>query len=174
MEPLGMDSGVIPDSQITASSVNNNNNSPAQARLNNFGWTAALNDLKSWLQIDLGTYKIVTRVATRGSSQSVRGSWVTSYRLQYSDDGFIFHFYQERRDTSAKVQPNIIVLCLRIFFFPTVFQSLNFLPFFFFLLLCSCLSEIKTLSPLYTINSVSQSQHTSSEYCLYSGTFTYQ
>ena len=127
MEPLGMESGVIPDSQITASSVNNNNNSPARARLNNLGWTAALNDLKSWLQIDLGTYKIVTRVATRGSSQSVRGSWVTSYRLQYSDDGFIFHFYQEPRDTSAKVQPDIRFLCLR-----TLFQSLNFLPFSFF------------------------------------------
>lgn len=102
-----MESGVIPDSQITASSVNNNNNSPARARLNNLGWTAALNDLKSWLQIDLGSYKIVTRVATRGSSQAVKGSWVTSYRLQYSDDGFIFHFYQEPRDTSAKVKPDI-------------------------------------------------------------------
>ena len=98
-----MDSGVIPDSQITASSVNNNNQSPAQARLNSLGWTAALDDPKSWLQIDLGSYKIVTRLATRGSLQSVTGSWVTSYRLQYGDDGFMFHFYQEPGDSSAKV-----------------------------------------------------------------------
>ena len=104
-----MESGVIPDSQITASSVNNNNYSPARARLNNLGWTAALNDLKPWLQIDLGSYKIVTRVSTRGSSQSVRGSWVTSYRLQYSDEGLIFQFYQEPRDTSAKVKPDFFV-----------------------------------------------------------------
>ena len=103
-----MESGVISDSQITASSVHNNNQSPAQARLNNLGWTAALDDPKSWLQIDLGSYKIVTRLATRGSSQSVTGSWVTSYRLQYSDDGFMFHFYQEPRDISAKVYQDFL------------------------------------------------------------------
>ena len=108
MEPLGMESGVIPDSQITASSVHSNNQSPAQARLSKLGWTAALNDPKSWLQIDLGSYKIVTRLATRGSSQSVTGSWVTMYRLQYSDDGFMFHFYQEPRDSSAKVYQDFL------------------------------------------------------------------
>ena len=107
-EPLGMQSGVIHDSQITASSVNNNNQSPVQARLFKLGWTAAFDDLKSWLQIDLGSYKIVTRLATRGSSQSVTGSWVTSYRLQYSDDGFMFHFYQEPRDISAKVYQDFL------------------------------------------------------------------
>ena len=112
-----MDSGVIPDSQITASSVNNNNQSPAQARLNSLGWTAALDDPKSWLQIDLGSYKIVTRLATRGSSHSVTGSWVTSYRLQYSDDGFRFHFYQEPGDSSAKVYQDYFV-CLKMILFP--------------------------------------------------------
>ena len=108
IEPLGMESGVISDSQITVSSVRNNNQSPAQARLNNLGWTAALNDPKSWLQIDLGSYKIVTQLATRGSSQSATGSWVTSYRLQYSDDAFMFHFYQEPRDISAKVYQDFL------------------------------------------------------------------
>ena len=110
---------MIPDSQITASSVNNNNyQSPALARLNSLGWTAALHDTKSWLQIDLGTYKIVTRLATRGSSQSwvtrywATGSWVTSYRLQFSDDGFMFHFYQEPRDSSAKVRKNDLIMIL--------------------------------------------------------------
>lgn len=118
-----MESGVIPDSQITASSVNKNNQSPARARLNNLGWTAALDDLKSWLQIDLGSYKIVARLATRGSSQSVPASWVTSYRLQYSDDGFLFHFYQEPRDTSAKVYPDF--MCdQKLFCFAFLFQSL--------------------------------------------------
>ena len=108
-----MESGVIPDSHITASSssVNNNYHSPARARLNNLGWTAASDDLKSWLQIDLGSYKVVTRLATRGSSQSITRSWVTRYRLQYSDEGFMFHFYQEPRDTSAKVYPDF--MCVR-------------------------------------------------------------
>ena len=123
IEPLGMESGVIRDSQITASSFHNNN--PAQARLNKLGWTAALNDPKSWLQIDLGSYKIVTRLATRGSSQSVTGSWVTMYRLQYSDDGFMFHFYQEPRDSSAKVYQVFFVcfVCLCVAF---VLKSITF------------------------------------------------
>lgn len=123
-----MESGVIPNSQITASSVNNNNQSPAQARLNHLGWTAALDDHKSWLQIDLGSYKIVTRLATGGSSQSVTGSWVTSYRLQYSDDGFMFHFYQEPRDSSAKVY-QFFCVCKMILFRIRIAQS-NFLDFF--------------------------------------------
>ena len=110
---------MIPDSQITASSVSNiHYQSPALARLNSLGWTAALYDPKSWLQIDLGSYKIVTRLATRGSSQSwvtwywATGSWVTSYRLQFSDDGFMFHFYQEPRDSSAKVCKNDLIMIL--------------------------------------------------------------
>lgn len=119
---------MIPDSQITASSVHNNN--PAQARLNKLGWTAALNDPKSWLQIDLGSYKIVTRLATRGSSQSLTGSWVTMYRLQYSDDGFMFHFYQEPRDSSAKVYHDFFVFCL--FVCRIRIEKSNFLDFFLF------------------------------------------
>ena len=124
---------MIADSQITASSVNNNNyQPPALARLNSLGWTAALYDRKSWLQIDLGSYKIVTRLATRGSSlfwvARYRGteSWVTSYRLQFSDDGFIFHFYQEPRDSSAKVSKNdLIIILFRIRLFRLFFSFFN-------------------------------------------------
>ena len=167
-----MDSGVITDSQITASSFNNNNQSPAQARLNRLGWTAASYDPKSWLQIDLGSYKIVTRLATRGSQSWVNRywatrSWVTSYRLQFSDDGFVFHFYQEPRDSFAKVCKNDLIMFLsRI----RLFRLFSL----FFFLMCRCLAEIETLPLLCTMNSASQSQPTSSGYCLYSGIITYQ
>ena len=95
--------------------------SPAQARLNHWGWSAGSDDLKQWLQVDLGSYIRVTQVATQGVNpwrfwywgrrwytgywgrRWYTGYWVTSYRLQYSDEGFIFHFYQEPSDTSAKV-----------------------------------------------------------------------
>ena len=164
---------MIPDFQITASSVNNNNyQPPAQARLNSLGWTAALYDRKSWLQIDLGSYKIVTRLATRGSSlfwiawYRGTGSWVTSYRLQFSDDGFMFHFYQEPRDSSAKVCKNDLIIIL--------FRIRLFRFFSLFFLMCRCLAEIETLSLLCIMNSASQSQHASSGYCLYSGIITYQ
>ena len=77
--------------------------SPARARLNQWGWSAGSDDLKQWLQVDMGSYIRVTRVATQGVNRWSTGYWVTSYRLQYSDEGFIFHFYQEPSDTSAKV-----------------------------------------------------------------------
>ena len=147
---------MIPDSQITASSVNNNNQSPARARLNNLGWTTASDDIKSWLQIELGSYKIVTRLATRGSYQSAARSWVTSYRLQYSDDGFMFHFYQEPRDNSAKVYLDFLCCSKINFCFAFVLQSLIIELSCFSFSICSCLEEIKTLSLSCIINSVSQ------------------
>ena len=103
MAPLGMESGVMSDAQITASSQQDANHSPARARLNNWGWTAGSDDLKQWLQADLNSFTRVTRVATQGVSRWSTGSWVTRYRLQHSDEGFIFHFYQEPSDNSAKV-----------------------------------------------------------------------
>ena len=103
MAPLGLESGVISDGQITASSQMDEHQSPAQARLNHWGWSAGSDDLKQWLQVDLGSYIRVTQVATQGVQRLSTGYWVTSYRLQYSDEGFIFHFYQEPSDTSAKV-----------------------------------------------------------------------
>ena len=65
------------------------------------GWSALKNDLNQWLQVDLGAYTRVTRVATQGRNSI--SEWVTKYMLQYSNDGFIFHFYQEEANSSARV-----------------------------------------------------------------------
>ena len=64
-------------------------------------WIARKNDLNQWLQIDLGGYTTLTRVATQGRSDA--DQWVTKYKLQYSDDGVIFQFYKEPQKTAAKV-----------------------------------------------------------------------
>lgn len=107
--PLGMESRTISDSQITASSQYDDNHSAKRARLNikrdgakKGGWSARILDGNQWLQIDLRSYTTVTRVATQG--RNVFSQWVTKYRLQYSNDGIIFHPYRERGDTSAKVR----------------------------------------------------------------------
>ena len=104
-----MESGAISDSQITASSQYNDNRAAQLARLNfkkeglkEGGWTTSTNDLNQWLQVDLGSYTTVTRVATQGVSANHK-QWVTKYRLQYSDDGLTFHFLKEPGPTSAKV-----------------------------------------------------------------------
>ena len=103
-----MDSGGITDAQISASSQWDNNHGASRARLhmqrngNQRGsWSARTNDLNQWLQVDLGGYTTLTRVATQGRSD--HDQWVTKYNLQYSDDGVIFQFYKEPHQTAAKV-----------------------------------------------------------------------
>ena len=105
-----MESGAISDSQISASSDYDDNHSAKRARLNmkrdgankQGGWSAGILEENQWLQIDLGSYTTVTRVATQG--RNVVSQWVTKYRLQYSNDGVIFHPYRERGENSAKVR----------------------------------------------------------------------
>ena len=108
--PLGMDSGAITDAQISASSQWDNNHGASRARVHmqlnhktrqRGAWSSRTNDLNQWLQINLGGYTTLTRVATQGRSD--HDQWVTKYRLQYSDDGVIFQFYKEPHQTSPKV-----------------------------------------------------------------------
>lgn len=103
-----MDSGAISDAQITASSQWDANYAAKQARLHfkrvvgkAGSWSSRRNDLNQWLQVDLGGYTTVTRVATQG--RNGHGQWVNQYRLQYSDDGMTFQFYKEPRSGSPKV-----------------------------------------------------------------------
>ena len=104
-----MENGAIADYQITASSRWDKYHVASRARLNiklsgnmKGGWSARTMDLKQWLQVDLGSYTIVTRVATQG--RNGHDQWVTKYRLLYAgNDAMNFHSYKELGDTSAKV-----------------------------------------------------------------------
>ena len=98
-----MEDGMIPDIQVSSSSRLDDNHSPSQARLNfkeernvAGGWSAQLNDKNPWLQVDLGSYTRVTRVATQG--MNANDEWVTKYKLQYSDDGKNFQYYKQQGD----------------------------------------------------------------------------
>ncbi|XP_015762694.1 PREDICTED: lactadherin-like isoform X2 [Acropora digitifera] len=105
---LGMESGLISDLQISASSRWDSNHAPSQARLNyqettskSGAWAAAHNNDKQWLQVFLGKTKI-TRVATQGRNYNPswpygsHSQWVTKYKLQYSNDGVTFLYYKEQ------------------------------------------------------------------------------
>ena len=112
-----MESGSISNAQISASSHYTKNwrrdYSAKKARLNsrqswrNIGcWAAATNDLHQWLQVDLGGYTKVTRVATQGSGCGLLGAGVTKFKIRYSSDGVIWQFYKEpnNSNSSAKVR----------------------------------------------------------------------
>ncbi|XP_035669067.1 uncharacterized protein LOC118411132 [Branchiostoma floridae] len=110
--PLGMESGAIPDSAITASSVwqrwgNTEVHDPWFARLHSSagwgGWAAHDNIVGQWLQVDLGEMKQVKGVITQGRF-SGDAQWVTSYKLLFSADGTSWTAYANS-DGTDKIFP---------------------------------------------------------------------
>lgn len=91
--PLGMTTGRIQDSQITASS-----NYPPEwdkgcqekyARVyqpNGVGWCAKFKSSSEWLQVDLGVPAKVTGLMTQGRGDGTE--WVTSFLVSYSVDAY--------------------------------------------------------------------------------------
>ncbi|XP_015750013.1 PREDICTED: retinoschisin-like [Acropora digitifera] len=109
---LGMQSGAIPDSHITASSQHSDGLAAPRSRLYILGtgslfaaWLPSAHDQDQWLQIDIGEpLSVVTAVATQGRGDHPR--WVTSYKLQYSDKHTTdFQFYTEQGSTDSKIFP---------------------------------------------------------------------
>ena len=97
---LGMESGVIVDEQITASS-DLYGFPPEHGRLQGDGYWGATGDINQWLQIDLGNPNTsVTGVATQGYGPK---DWVTTYKLQYSNNGVNFTYYKEQGQTADRV-----------------------------------------------------------------------
>ena len=92
---LGMENGIISDSEITASTVLSTSNTPAKnARMNSgSSWCAATSDTNPYLQIDLQALHIICAVSTQGNSQA--DQWVTTYTLQLSTDGSSWSDYKE-------------------------------------------------------------------------------
>ncbi|XP_060784747.1 coagulation factor V [Neoarius graeffei] len=109
--PLGMQSGYINDHQITASSVATNWYSsswqPWFARLDKQGslnaWQAMSYDTKPWLQIALKDVKKITGIVTQGAKSLNTEMFVTTYVLEYSDDGKKWIKYSDNEDYEMKI-----------------------------------------------------------------------
>ncbi|XP_048350583.1 discoidin, CUB and LCCL domain-containing protein 2 isoform X3 [Sphaerodactylus townsendi] len=102
---LGMESGVIADSQINASSFlewpeqigQPNTWRPERARLKRPGhsWAALTNDEYQWLQIDLNKEQRITGIITTGSTLAEYYYYVSAYRILYSSDAQKWTVYRE-------------------------------------------------------------------------------
>ena len=115
-----MESGIISERHLSASSQFSTNHSPNKGRLHSTAepgaWSSLISDLNQWLQIDvLGLdrrYTRVTRVATQGRHYAQEQQWVTKYKVHYGDDGVNFQYYKKQGQTTDKVRPicNINIL----------------------------------------------------------------
>ena len=99
---LGMKSGKIPNSAITASSILNQYYGPDRARLDTIksgsyagAWIPKYQDLGQWIQVDLGKITKITRIATQGRQDA--SHWVKSYSLTYSVEGGPFLLYNNKQ-----------------------------------------------------------------------------
>ena len=105
-DPLGMESKIITDAQISVSSCWWWYWSPSNVRLNNFGWRANTDDQNQWIKVDLRRYTKVTRVATQGGRSRNYGvfGWVTNFKILYSLDGVLWQMYKEPGNSNASVK----------------------------------------------------------------------
>lgn len=95
-----MERGFITNAQITASSQWDANHAAVQARLHfkagggkQGAWSARANNQNQWLKVDLGYESDIKIIGTQG--RNVYNQWVTSYKLDYSNDDSSFQYYRD-------------------------------------------------------------------------------
>lgn len=112
IQALGMESGALGDSQITAFSEYDAYHSTKRSRLHTKeisalergAWLSLMNDADQWLQIDVGKVLNVTHIATQGRNTYSPFQYVTKYKVQYSNDGQTFQFYKREAQNSVEVR----------------------------------------------------------------------
>uniref|UniRef100_UPI0037E7EB91 coagulation factor V n=1 Tax=Semicossyphus pulcher TaxID=241346 RepID=UPI0037E7EB91 len=108
--PLGMETGLIEDHRITASSTASSWYSgpwiPALARLNKQGtinaWQAKNSDMNQWLQVELPQVKKITGIITQGAKSLGKEMYVISYALLYSHNGIHWNQYTDDENIASK------------------------------------------------------------------------
>lgn len=118
--PLGMESGYLPDSALSASTSYSANHISKFSRLNKIpakgkagAWCAASNNHNQWLQVFFGRETTVTKVAIQGRYDCC-SQWVASFKLSYSSDGIHWAWYRlSDGQTKVNVVHSTILLLLR-------------------------------------------------------------
>ena len=91
MNPLGMESSVISDTQITSSSESSDTSTAIYARLNTDGaWIAGVNDTNQWVEVNLYRQTVITGVTMQGNPSS--DEWVTRYKVEFSLDHAMWEY----------------------------------------------------------------------------------
>lgn len=112
MTPLGMESEIIADSSITASTVRNNDHHahfgrPNTQRGSSKSWCSSPSDLAPYLQVDLGERKAVCGVGTQGRGILDRSVYYPMrYSVQLSNESSNWMAIHQYRETKVGIRVN--------------------------------------------------------------------
>uniref|UniRef100_A0A667FVG3 Milk fat globule EGF and factor V/VIII domain containing n=1 Tax=Lynx canadensis TaxID=61383 RepID=A0A667FVG3_LYNCA len=138
--PLGMETGAISDSQISASSVylgfmGLQRWAPELARLHRTGivnaWTASNYDKNPWIQVNLVRKMWVTGVVTQGASRASNAEYLKTFKVAYSLNGRKFQFIQSAEGSGDKLfvgNTDNSGLKVNLFDFPLEVQYVRLVP----------------------------------------------
>lgn len=106
---LGMVSGLISDSQITASNQGERNWMPENIRLvtSRSGWAlppAPHPYINEWLQVDLGEEKIVRGIIIQGGKHRENKVFMRKFKIGYSNNGSDWKMIMDDSKRKAKVR----------------------------------------------------------------------
>ena len=109
-QEMGVQSRKIPDSGFTAKSIwsaDRSRHMPNKARLHDRlhpGWcSGGYVPVSDYIQVDLGTVKILTGLAIQGHGTYYGHHYITKFSLDYSIDGYKWLFYTDIGSQSKKV-----------------------------------------------------------------------
>ena len=86
----------VKDNQMNASSFYSSGTEAWKGRLNgNTAWCAKNNAAYDWLQIDMGTLKLVCGVGVQGK-ESGTDEWTETFKVHLSVDGVTWTTYNEK------------------------------------------------------------------------------
>ena len=95
MDRLGIESGIIKDSQLVSKTSLNNDTDATHGRLNHpdGAWIAGIDDEDQWIEVRLLRQTTITGVLIQGNPTSDR--WVTKFMITYSLNHIDWLFVKE-------------------------------------------------------------------------------
>ncbi|XP_030842139.1 lactadherin-like isoform X1 [Strongylocentrotus purpuratus] len=103
-QPLGLESGALPDSALSASSCDSEPFCSSFGRLNSkTAWIPDSNNPDQWIQVHFESSYIVTAITTQGKNDD--DQWVTSYIVSSSFDNMAWTDYLNVYSGSVEIFP---------------------------------------------------------------------
>ncbi|XP_022099461.1 uncharacterized protein LOC110984001 isoform X2 [Acanthaster planci] len=135
-DALGMQTGVIQDRMVSASSFYDSAHTPNRARLHanastdgefGSGWIAETTDTNQWLQVDMDLVTIFSGVRTQGVGDAE--VWIETYYVAYSNDTSTWYRIQDKDGNDQLFTGNIDQDAVSSVYFNEVYaQYIRILP----------------------------------------------